>query len=100
MKSEEYKQHIIEEYERLMVEERQNDSLPYIHLIMYGNEGLEGYLVTKDVDKLSVIHRMELRARFNTHRNIGVYGFLSNFIVKQDDINEELLELDKVVRLY
>ena len=95
MDKEDYKQHIIEEYDRLMAE----DNVPYIHLIMYGNEGLEGYLVTKDKEKLSVYHQMELRARLNSHRDIGVYGFTCDFIVAEDDINMELLNDPKVQRL-
>ena len=97
---EDYKQHIIDEYEKLMAEEKSDDKKKYIHLVAYGNEGLEGYFVTKDIKKLGVIHRMELRARFNSHRQIGVYGFMSDFVVDEDMINDDLLNMDDVVKLY
>jgi len=96
--NDEYKRKIKSEYDRLFGDKK-NEPF-YIHIVMYGDEGLEGYMVTQNIEELDKVNSMILRARFNSHRNIKVYGFTSSSPIDPDDINMELLSNKKVKVLF
>lgn len=99
MNTKEYKDHILNEYNRLF--ENPEEKEPNIHIVMWGDEGLEGYKMAHEPKDLDVLFPMEMRCRFNTHRNIGIYAFTADFVIPADDINEELLKnTKKVMRLF
>lgn len=102
MDNAEYKKRIASEYNRLFVDADPNlDHDPdYLHVFAWGNEGLEGYAVSQDYkDIAEKVNVMELRARFNSHRNIHVYGFLAGAIVAPECIDEELVKNPKVRKI-
>ena len=96
-----YKEHIKSEYERLFnTYESDTSKEPNIHIVMWGDEGLEGYKVVHSVEEMPSLNMWELRARFNSHRNISIYGFRSDTVIKAGKITEELLKSKNVEKLY
>ena len=67
---------------------------PYYHFVMFGNEGLEGYQVVRSENKISAdtLNAMELRARFNSQRNIRGYAFKTEISIDPKSITKDFLE--------
>lgn len=82
------------------IAEKEKSEQPHYHFVMYGNEGLEGYVAVRSEKEISnsTLKSMELRARMNSHRNISGYAFKANMKVDPDMINEELLT--RAVRIF
>ena len=97
-KTDKYKQHIEQEYIRLFKDEISEDKRPYYHLIMYGYEGLEGYKVVRSESELplNTLHKMELRARYNSQRNIHLYGFKAKQQVPKEHISAHFLKTQAI----
>jgi len=72
----------------------------YMYVVMYGNKGCDGFLKIKPQEDLNCLMPMELRSRYNSHNDIGVYVFSCEFELTTDDMNYELLQNDKVIRVY
>lgn len=70
------------------------------YVVMYGNEGCEGFLEIKTKKDLNCLPSMEMRARYNSQRNVGVYVFSSECELVPDDISFILLQNKKVRRVY
>lgn len=73
--------------------EKEELGRPYYHFIMYGNEGLEGYLVVRDVEGIwnKTLRNMELRARMNSQRDISGYAFKTDVKVGPEMITPDVL---------
>lgn len=102
MDSEKYKQHIESEYKRLFETKKEEGEKIFYHFVMYGSEGLEGYVVDTDPENITgqMINRMCLRARFNAHRSVGVYAFSANQHIPEKCINKAFLKKESVFKFY
>ncbi len=91
-----HKAYIEKEYKRLFSVSAQ-DKEPeksFYHLVMIGSEGIEGFLVAEKMEDLnpSAITTMQLRARYNSQRNIECFAFKSPKKFEMDDININVLQ--------
>ncbi len=93
---EEHKAYIEKEYKRLfsVSDQDKEPEKSFYYLVMIGSEGVEGFLVVEKMEDLnpSVITTMQLRARYNSHRNIECFAFKSSEKFEIDDININVLQ--------
>lgn len=71
------------------------------HFVMYGNEGLEGYTVVESIAEISsqTIANMELRARYNSQRNISGYAFKADVQIPPECIDQDFLT-EKAIKIF
>ena len=102
MNENEYKEHIKKEYERLFSDEPVDvDKKPFYHFIMYSNEGVEMYRIVRSQDEIDDgwLKNMQLRCRFNAHRDLNIYAFRSPHQIDEKAINKKFLNRQSVVKI-
>lgn len=70
----------------------ENDEIFY-HFVLFSDYGLEGYKVVKKESEISTstISAMKLRARYNSQRNLNLYGFAAKREIPEEDINIDFI---------
>jgi len=103
--SEKYKEHIKSEFERLfnsseVIEEVKNKQ-PYFHFFMFSNYGLEYFNVVQKTEEISMqeINNLKLRCRFNSARNLELYGFKCDEVISEKKIKKSFLKREGVIKL-
>ena len=102
MNPKKYKKHIKKEYERLFENKNENEDYLYYYFVMYSDVGVEGWKVVRRPEDIrdSEIQAMMLRARFNSHRHVGVYAFTSDKELNENIITPEFLVNKNVIKIY
>ena len=75
------------------IAEKEESEQPHYHFVMFGSEGLEGYIAVRSEKEISdnTLKSMELRARINSQRKISGYAFKANMKVDPEMITKDLL---------
>jgi len=98
-----YKDYISKEYDRLFSKD-QTDAVekPYYYFVMYGSEGIEYFKCIRDQSEISYdqINSLKLTARFNSHRNLGVYAFKLSKLMPEVLITDDFFSREGVIKIY